>query len=136
MLYDNLFNFQLTSVLLITVGTTIQTIFGDFEHFLDSHFLSPPALLVAIGVIMLIVATFGCFGALKESTMLINVYGCLLAIIFILEISAAISAFALHGQVGEMLTRTMHESIQMYPSNEYAATAVDYMQSVVSTHTY
>lgn len=66
-------SFKLTSVLLITVGTTIQSIYGDFSQFLDNHFMSIPSLLVAVGAIMLIVATFGVIGAFKESTMLTNI---------------------------------------------------------------
>jgi CD63 antigen len=64
-------------MLLITVGTTIQTIFGEFSHFLDDNFLSPPTLMVAAGIILLIVALFGCIGAIRESTMLINVVSAL-----------------------------------------------------------
>lgn len=63
---------QLTAILLIMVGTTIQTIFGDFSLFIDGHFSSPPALLIAIGFILIAVATLGAYGAIKESVMLIN----------------------------------------------------------------
>lgn len=68
-----LINFQLTSTLLLTVGGAIQTLYNDFNHFLDDNFLSVPALMVAIGIMMLIVAAFGVIGALKESTMLTNI---------------------------------------------------------------
>jgi len=120
--------FLLTSVLLITVGTTIQTIYGDFSQFLDSHFMSIPSLLVAVGVIMLIVAVFGVAGAFKESTMLTNIYACLLSLVFILEISAAIAGFVLQTQVREMLIRTMNQSITAYNTYESAAVSVDFMQ--------
>jgi ABC-type dipeptide/oligopeptide/nickel transport system permease subunit len=63
----------LTAFLLITVGTTIASIYGDFSIFVDSHFLHPANLMIAIGVILMLVAAVGCFGALKESTMIINI---------------------------------------------------------------
>lgn len=63
---------QLTAILLIMVGTTIQTIFGDFSLFIDGHFSSPPALLIAIGFILIAVAALGAYGAVKESVMVIN----------------------------------------------------------------
>lgn len=59
-------------VLLISIGTTIRTIYSDFEIFMESHYFSPAALLVAIGVIIFFVATFGCVGAMRSSTCLIN----------------------------------------------------------------
>ncbi|CAD7085757.1 unnamed protein product [Hermetia illucens] len=122
------FMFLLTSILLILVGTTIQTIFGDFKTFIYENFLSPPALLVAVGCILMIVATFGCFGALRESTMLINVYGVFLLLVFILEVAAAIAAFALQGQIYNMLVRTMGSALHFYETDEAAHAAVDFMQ--------
>lgn len=125
------FMFLLTAILIITVGTAIGTIFGDFQNFIDSHFFSPAHLLVAIGCIMLCVSIFGCFGAFKESTAMINIYGVLLAIVFILEVAAAISAFALHGQVEEMVRRTINESMANYNSSENVRESVDFMQRVL-----
>jgi len=123
------FMFALTAILLVMVGSTIQAIFGDFRQFLDDHFLSPPALLVAIGFIMLFVATLGAYGAIKESVMLINLYGVFLFLVFILEVAAAIAAFVMQTQVREMLERTMSESLADYEDNEYTRHGVDFMQS-------
>ncbi|XP_017479135.1 PREDICTED: tetraspanin-7 [Rhagoletis zephyria] len=122
------FMFALTAILLIMVGTTIQTIFGDFSQFIDDHFSSPPALLIAIGFILLFVATLGAYGAVKESVMLINLYGFSLFLVFILEVAAAIAAFVMQTQVRGMLMRTMNESIQAYDDNVYVAAGVDFMQ--------
>lgn len=125
------FMFLLTAILIVTVGTAIGTIFGDFEYFIDSHFFSPAHLLVAIGFIMMFVSIFGCIGAVKESTAMINIYGVLLAIVFILEVAAAISAFVLRGQVEEMVRRTINESMASYNSNPNVAQSVDFMQQVL-----
>ncbi|XP_073823204.1 tetraspanin 29Fb [Musca autumnalis] len=122
------FMFAITAVLLVMVGSTIQAIFGDFRQFVDDHFLSPPALLIAIGFILLFVATLGAYGAIKESVMLINLYGVCLFMVFILEVSASIAAFVMQGQVREMLVRTMNESLANYESNEYIRAGVDFMQ--------
>ncbi|XP_075149694.1 tetraspanin 29Fb [Haematobia irritans] len=122
------FMFAITAILLVMVGSTIQAIFGDFRQFVDDHFLSPPALLIAIGFILLFVATLGAYGAIKESVMLINLYGVCLFMVFILEISASIAAFVMQGQVREMLIRTMNESLVNYQTNEYIKTGVDFMQ--------
>ncbi|XP_055387386.1 CD63 antigen isoform X2 [Condylostylus longicornis] len=121
------FMFMVTGVLLILVGTTISTIFGDFSDFIDSHFFSPPALLVAVGIIMFGVSIFGCVGAIKHSTMLVNIYGCLMCLIFILEIAAAIAAFCLQSQIREMLIRTMRNAMEKYETS--TSDGIDFMQS-------
>uniref|UniRef100_A0A1B0B299 Tetraspanin n=1 Tax=Glossina palpalis gambiensis TaxID=67801 RepID=A0A1B0B299_9MUSC len=123
------FMFAITAILLVMVGSTIQAIFGDFRQFVDDHFLSPPALLIAIGFILLFVATLGAYGAARESVMLINLYGLCLFIVFILEVSASLAAFIMQGQVREMLIRTMNESLAEYEDNPYIQGGVDFMQS-------
>lgn len=65
--------FQISSILLMIVGGTIRTIYNDFSHFLEDHFISVPTFMVVIGFFMLFVALFGVFGAFKESTMLTNI---------------------------------------------------------------
>lgn len=58
--------------LLISIGTTVVTIYSDFNGFLDEYYFSPAKLTTAIGIIILLVSFFGCIGALKQSTCLIN----------------------------------------------------------------
>jgi uncharacterized membrane protein len=121
--------FGLTAFLLITVGTTISSIYGDFSIYVDSHFLQPAILMVAIGAILMLVSVVGCIGALKESTMIINIFAILLGLIFILEMAAAISAYMLQSQIDEMLSRTMHQSLIDYEKNSYVTEGVDFLQS-------
>lgn len=66
-------NLQLTAFLLMAVGSTISTIFEDFSIFMDDHFFAPATLMVVIAICLMIVAVTGCIGAIKESTMLVNV---------------------------------------------------------------
>lgn len=102
---------------------------------------------MCVGAIMLVVSIFGAVGAFKESTLLTNLvhttflifiliinfycivqYGCLLTIVFILEVAAAVYATLLQGEVREMLTRTMKNALEVYPTYEPAQVAVDFMQ--------
>ncbi|XP_055851813.1 CD63 antigen [Episyrphus balteatus] len=123
------FMFAITAILLILVGETIQTIFGDFRQFLDDYYLSPPTLLIATGFLMFAVAILGSYGAIKESVLIINLYGVSLFVVFILEVAAAIAAFVLQSDVHVMLVRTMNESMHQYESNLYLQNGVDFMQS-------
>ena len=56
-----------------------------------------------------------------------------MACIFILEISAAIAAFAQHNQIPQMLSFTMAQSLEYYDSKDYVRDAVDFMQEFVRT---
>jgi len=123
------FMFGLTALLLMAVGSTISTIFDDFSIFMDDHFFTPASLMVVIAICLMIVAVTGCIGAIKESTMLVNVFGLLLFIVFSMELSAAILAYIMHGQVEMMLIRTMNESFELYNDQPYVASGIDFLQT-------
>ena len=97
--------FVLTSALTISVGTTIYAIYHDISFFLSPYAFSPAIFVIAIGVIMLFVSLFGCIGALKESTCLVNIFAVILSIVFILEIAAAITAYSLRSEVSQFLDK-------------------------------
>lgn len=59
--------------LLIAIGTTVKSIYHDFEMFMEEHHFKPAELLIAIGIIILFVALLGCVGAIKESTLIVNI---------------------------------------------------------------
>lgn len=49
-----------------------------------------------------------------------------------MELTAAVLAYIMHGQVETMLIRTMNESLFMYEDNTNVKQAIDYLQSNVS----
>lgn len=63
----------MVGVLLISFGSTIKSIYNDFELFMEDHYFSPAGLVIAVGVIILLIAVFGCVAAIKESTCMVNV---------------------------------------------------------------
>ncbi|GLG96329.1 Tetraspanin [Gryllus bimaculatus] len=120
--------FAMTGVLVITVGISINAIYRDYVAFLDHRFIPPTTLLVVTGFIIFVVAFFGCFGAIRESTCMIMVFSVLLGVIFVLEFSAAIAAYMLHDGLTNMLFEKMNATMYDYYSDINAQTTVDFMQ--------
>jgi len=56
----------ITGIIILSVGLTVQGVYHGVHGFLDANYFSIPKLLIAIGVIIFIVAFFGCCGAIKE----------------------------------------------------------------------
>lgn len=48
-----------------------------------------------------------------------------------MELTAAVLAYMMHGQVEMMLIRTMTEAFENYKTNPYMATGIDFMQANV-----
>lgn len=128
MLFTTNFMFVMIGFLLISIGSTIAGIYGDFDMFLEGHFFSPSSLLVAIGVIIFFVSLFGCIGAVKESTCLVNIYAVFLSLILILEISAAIAAYSMRNNMFTYIEKNMNESITDYPNNPQIMEQWDILQ--------
>ncbi|XP_013190075.1 CD63 antigen [Amyelois transitella] len=120
--------FVLSSALIISVGTTIYAIYHDISFFLDGNFFSPAILIIVIGVIMLFVSLFGCIGALKESTCLVNCFAVILSIVLALELSAAIAAYSLRAQVADMLNDKLRLTMPYYYDNYEVRDAFDFIQ--------
>jgi len=114
MLFTTNFMFSMIGFLLISVGTTIIAIYNDFEIFMEDHFFSPAALLIAIGVLIFLVSIFGCVGAARKSTCLINIFGLLLFCVLILEISAAIAGYVMRDDIYEYLEENMYDTVEDY----------------------
>lgn len=62
----------MVGILLISIGSTIKSIYHDFELFMEDHYFSPAALIIAVGAIILLIAVFGCMAAIKESVCMVN----------------------------------------------------------------
>lgn len=121
--------FVLTGVMIISVGTTIYAVYEDFRHFLDPSYFSPATLLIVVGALVFFIAFFGCCGAIKESTCMVLVFAVSLSIVLILEVAAAISAYALQDGIKDALADRMNATMQKYGHNTEATAAVDFMQS-------
>jgi CD63 antigen len=128
MLFVANFMFVMIGFLLISIGSTIKAIYGDFEVFMAQHYFSPAVLAIAIGVIIFFVALFGCVGAIKESTCLINMFGVFMGFLLVLELSAAIAAYAMRGQIEDTIRQKMEQSIGEYYHDDYDKGIWDFTQ--------
>ena len=143
----------MTGVLIIAVGTTIHSIYYNFDEFLETRFFSPATLLIVIGSFIFLIAIFGCIGAARESTCMMNVvsnislekktltvrvilfdflfcfqFGVLLGLIFVLEISAGIAAFALQTEIRYTIANNMNETMHESKNDKEAADTIDFIQ--------
>ncbi|XP_055959332.1 CD63 antigen-like [Patella vulgata] len=89
------FIFVLVACGLIGLGIYIQVQLSEFFDFFGNQFAGPGIVLIVIGFVIFIVATFGCCGALKENYCCIMTFAVLLGVIFIIQIAAGISGFVL-----------------------------------------
>lgn len=111
-----LFNllFVISGIALIVTAALIQTFYASYLDFLGSQFLSAPMLFIIVGVVIFLVAFFGCCGAVKESNCMMMTFSLFLIIIFICEVAGGITAYILIGDLNATVSRFMGEAIDKY----------------------
>ncbi|KAL3855755.1 hypothetical protein ACJMK2_014959 [Sinanodonta woodiana] len=103
--------FVLVGIALIACGAYVQIELKKYFQLVEGSFDSAAALLIAVGVIVFLIAAFGCCGAIRENHTCVMIYAVLLTIIFILEIAGGIAGFVLKGKVQTSVENLMNHSL-------------------------
>ncbi|XP_076750053.1 uncharacterized protein LOC143422947 [Xylocopa sonorina] len=120
---------QLTGIMIMSVGTTIYAVYEDFSHFLDPSYFSPATLLIVVGILIFLIAFMGCCGALRESTCMVLIFAVSLSIVLILELAAAISAYALQDRIKDLLAEKINATMHQYDRFAESRDAINFLQS-------
>jgi len=118
----------ITGIVILSVGATVQGVYHGVHGFLDENYFSIPKLLIAIGIIIFIVAFFGCCGAIKENYCMVLTFSVLMITIFILELSAGISGYVLRNEAAVMLRSNLNKTMADYTKYKYISTLWDEVQ--------
>ncbi|CAD7000540.1 unnamed protein product [Ceratitis capitata] len=106
--------FLITGIILIAVGVGVASVFYSYEVLLASNFFSIPTFLIVIGVFIIFISFFGCWGALRENYCLTLIFAILLGLIFILELAAGISGYVLRSDAEQLLESSLKGSLTLY----------------------
>ncbi|XP_043490555.1 CD63 antigen-like [Polistes fuscatus] len=125
-----LFNliFAISGIVFISVGAVILVVYRGYNNFVDSWFFAAPILMIIVGIIVSLVAFFGCCGAVKENHCMLITYSVFLMIIFALELGAGISGYVMRSEVDSMLHNRLNETFYQYKSDESIRKSWDVMQ--------
>jgi len=83
-----------------------------------SEYITLGNLMIAVGIIIVVVAFFGCCGAIKESQCMLTVFFTFLMLIFILELAGGIYGFINRDEIENQLKKDFQDAIK----NKYNGT--------------
>nr|CAH7715065.1 unnamed protein product [Callosobruchus chinensis] len=121
--------FALSGLGLIIAGAVVLSDVGEFGHFLESRILAPPVVLIVAGVIVFLVATLGCYGAIRESYYMLMAFALCLLIIFIVEFAVGIAAATYKNEFRSALRDVMMTSLNNYEKSKSDKVAWDNIQT-------
>merc|ERR1739838_1060274 len=108
------FIFVIFGFVLIGVGAVVEILYREVVSISSNAISVAPILMVVIGVMMLLIAFFGCCGAYKESYCMVTCFSVLLTLIFILELTATLSAYILRSNVEHYITDSFNTTVMNY----------------------
>ncbi|KAL3269813.1 hypothetical protein HHI36_008871 [Cryptolaemus montrouzieri] len=121
--------FAVSGVGLIVAGACVLSDVGEFSHFIEGRLLTPPVVLIIVGCIVFLVASLGCYGAIRESYTMLMAYAVCLLIILIAELSIGIAAAVYKGDFDVTMKNIMKESLHSYNESRADKLAWDNIQS-------
>lgn len=120
--------FALSGLALLVIGALIQTKYHHYNQFMDTRIFMSPILLIIVGVVVFIVASFGCCGAIMENHCMVVTFSVFLMMIFVLEVAAGVAAYVLRDQVEKTVELKLKEGLSLYSTDKDIGKAWDILQ--------
>lgn len=114
--------FFLSGLILIAVGGVAQGFFHQYIQFFDGQYETPAIGIIILGAIILVVSFFGCCGAKKENVLMLRVFICLMVVILMCEVAAAITVAVLRPDIENLIKKNLNETMGQYGEPKELAT--------------
>ncbi|XP_063821535.1 CD63 antigen-like [Ostrinia nubilalis] len=110
--------FAITGMIILIVGAKAMIS-------LSPYYTSGPVVLIIVGVIVFIVAFFGCCGAVKENHCMIITFSIFLLVIFVAVLAVGIAGYVKHQYMENSIIRYLKD----YPTNPDVKHSFDIIQT-------
>ncbi|XP_045784409.1 CD63 antigen-like [Maniola jurtina] len=107
--------FAITGLIILVVGAKSEINAHPYVDLTDeSFYTSAPVILIIVGLIVFVVAFFGCCGAVKENHCMIVTFSVFLLLIFIAELAVGIAGYMKHQDLETSMMRSLNDSLKHY----------------------
>ncbi|KAH7932432.1 hypothetical protein HPB52_024564 [Rhipicephalus sanguineus] len=126
--------FGVTGLVLLILGVWMNVSLYHVLKLSTDYNRHMPLLFIATGLLVLLVAVLACVATAKGQSVLLYIFGSLLVLVFVAELTAGIVGYVYIRQVREGIGRGMNVSITHYNGNGgMADETVDFVQGKAST---
>ncbi|KAH7962239.1 hypothetical protein HPB52_014966 [Rhipicephalus sanguineus] len=125
---------KVTGLVLLILGVWMNVSLYHVLKLSTDYNRHMPLLFIATGLLVLLVAVLACVATAKGQSVLLYIFGSLLVLVFVAELTAGIVGYVYIRQVREGIGRGMNVSITHYNGNGgMADETVDFVQDKAST---
>uniref|UniRef100_A0A671SDG2 Tetraspanin n=1 Tax=Sinocyclocheilus anshuiensis TaxID=1608454 RepID=A0A671SDG2_9TELE len=118
--------FWVFSAVLIAVGIYAKV--AKESDVVDTLMADPALLLIIMGSLMFTITFFGCFGALRNISLLLNMFVGILLAILLLQVTAAVLGLLFSEKVQERTEQLMMKAIVRYRDDQDLENVIDFVQ--------
>uniref|UniRef100_A0A4W4HJ65 Tetraspanin n=1 Tax=Electrophorus electricus TaxID=8005 RepID=A0A4W4HJ65_ELEEL len=118
--------FWVASGVLISVGIYAKV--AKENDVVDTLTTDPALLLLAVGSLMFLITFLGCFGALRDGSVLLKMFLGILLVVFLLQITAAVLGFLFSDMVHTRTELLMKKAIALYREDMDLENVIDFVQ--------
>jgi len=106
--------FALSGLSMVAFGAYVQINSNLYKQFIGSDYVFLTTFIIVIGIIIFVIAFFGCCGSCSENTCMVYTFAFLLFFILLAQFGAAIAAFVLEIDPGQVLETNMEKALVDY----------------------
>lgn len=106
--------FVIAGIALIATGAYVNLKMDEYYDFFGKDYLGPGILIITVGVLIFLIAFFGCCGAMKENYCLVMTFAVSLTLIFILELAGGIAGFVMREKIEDEVTDVLSKAMKNY----------------------
>ncbi|CAB3370841.1 Hypothetical predicted protein [Cloeon dipterum] len=107
--------FVLGGVTILILGALMETSVLDISNYIDVNIHVSAIVLMVSGGVIILVAFFGCCGAVSNNRCMLNIYASLLLLAFCLQVSGFVLVLVWNPDVSAGLEKEMMQSLSKYP---------------------
>ncbi|XP_026757793.1 CD63 antigen-like [Galleria mellonella] len=108
------FLFLITGIIVLSVGSSVQSAYNGYHQFLSDRFFSLPAFCIATGVIIILIGFIGFYGAYTENHRVILAYVFAMILMFVFQLSTCIAGYTLRSSTVALVQQQLHNTMQLY----------------------
>uniref|UniRef100_A0A673HBY4 Tetraspanin n=1 Tax=Sinocyclocheilus rhinocerous TaxID=307959 RepID=A0A673HBY4_9TELE len=112
----------------VRVSLVINVAYADLWNVVDTLMADPALLLIIVGSLMFTITFFGCFGALRNISLLLNMFVGILLAILLLQVTAAVLGLLFSEKVQERTEQLMMKAIVRYRDDQDLENVIDFVQ--------
>ncbi|KAE8626406.1 hypothetical protein XENTR_v10006618 [Xenopus tropicalis] len=122
------FVFWVCGIALIAIGIYVQIQLNHTLIMKNATSSGAPIVIIVVGVVIFLIAFFGCCGALKENYCMVTTFAVVLVLIFLVEIAAAIAAYVYKDKLRTAFEDSFKNGMVHYNDTKDIADSIDLLQ--------